>query len=58
MLAKIIHNLVNTNQQNHPYYGKSPVCPSCKTAEETLSHALPAKNKAIQPVELRTYQST
>jgi hypothetical protein len=40
MIAKLIHNLVNTNQQNHKYYGKSPLCPSCNVAIETLSHVL------------------
>jgi hypothetical protein len=40
MITKIIHNLVNTNQQNHKYYGKSPLCPSCNLEVETLPHVL------------------
>ena len=35
MTAKLIHSLVNTNKQNQKFYGKSPLCPCCKTAEET-----------------------
>jgi len=34
--SKMIHRLVNTNQQNHMYYGKSPLCPICNQEEETL----------------------
>ena len=40
MIAKIIHNLVNTNYQNHKFYGKSPLCPCCQTSVETLQHIL------------------
>jgi hypothetical protein len=28
--AKLIHQLLNTNRQNHIYYGDSPTCPCCK----------------------------
>jgi hypothetical protein len=34
----MIHGLVNTNHQNHVYYGKSPLCPICHQEEETLRH--------------------
>lgn len=36
--AKLIHGLVNTNQQNLMYYGGDSTCPICKSAEETLLH--------------------
>jgi len=36
--AKMIHRLVNTNRQNHIYYGKPPLCPICNQEEETLRH--------------------
>ena len=40
MVAKLIHKLVNTNQQNHRFYGKSPLCPCCQQYVETVSHVL------------------
>jgi hypothetical protein len=39
-VAKLVHNLVNTNHQNHLYYKTSPLCPICGVAEETLEHVL------------------
>jgi hypothetical protein len=39
-VAKLVHNLVNTNRQNHLYYKTSPLCPICGLAEETLEHVL------------------
>jgi hypothetical protein len=38
MVAKLIHNVVNTNIQNHKFYGKSPLCPCCHIKDETLPH--------------------
>jgi hypothetical protein len=38
--AKLIHELANTNVQNHKYYSKSPACPCCSTMDETFSHVL------------------
>jgi hypothetical protein len=35
--AKLIHQLVNTNIQNQLYFGTSPLCPCCLSAEETFS---------------------
>ncbi len=40
MIAKIIHKLVNTNYQNHKFYGTSPLSPSCQESDETLTHIL------------------
>jgi hypothetical protein len=36
--AKLCHGLVNTNHQNHLYYGQSPLCPICSQEDETLVH--------------------
>lgn len=55
MLTKIIHNLVNTNQQNHHYYGKSPLCPSCKNAEETFSHVLPCQEQDALAIRSKAF---
>ncbi len=30
MVAKLIHKLINTNRQNHKFYGKSALSPSCQ----------------------------
>lgn len=38
--AKLIHQLANTNRQNHLYYKTSPTCPCCQEAEETFEHVL------------------
>jgi hypothetical protein len=40
MTAKLVHKLVNTNVQNQLFYGRSPLCPCCKTTDETLQHIL------------------
>ncbi len=39
-MAKLIHNLANTNRQSHLYYKTSPLCPGCTTEEETFEHVL------------------
>jgi hypothetical protein len=44
-MAKLIHNLVNTNLQNQKFYGKSPLCPSCQTSEETWAHVFTCGSK-------------
>jgi hypothetical protein len=36
--AKLCHGLVNTNHQNHLYYGQSPLCPICSQEDETMVH--------------------
>jgi hypothetical protein len=36
--AKLIHGLVNTNKQNHMYYGQSFLCPICHAVEESVDH--------------------
>lgn len=38
--GKIIHNLTNTNWQNHLYYDTSSTCPCCNLEEETFQHVL------------------
>jgi hypothetical protein len=40
MVAKLQHNLLNTNYQNARFYGKSPTCPCCLSHVETLVHVL------------------
>lgn len=39
MVAKFIHNLINTNHQNQKFYGKSPLCPYCQQTDETRANA-------------------
>jgi hypothetical protein len=51
MIAKIIHKLVNTNYQNHKFYGKSPLCPCCQDSVETLQHIYLAPPKDQQKPE-------
>jgi hypothetical protein len=36
----MIHNLSNTNRQNHLLYKQSDRCPGCGSAEETFEHVL------------------
>lgn len=45
-VAKLIHNLANTNVQNHRYYNKSPKCPCCTIADEILDHVLSCTSAA------------
>jgi hypothetical protein len=40
MVAKLQHNLINTNHQNARFYGKSPKCPCFLSHVETLDHLL------------------
>jgi hypothetical protein len=60
MVAKLIHHLVNTNQQNHRFYGKSPLCPCCEDTVETVPHVLSCtatsstSNRAISLTVLQT----
>jgi len=39
-IAKIIHNLANTNRQNSLLYHTSSLCPLCQMKEETFEHVL------------------
>jgi hypothetical protein len=39
-IAKLIHQLVNTNRQNSLYYGTTKLCPTCNLEEETMHHVL------------------
>jgi hypothetical protein len=38
MVAKFIHNLINTNHQNQKFYGKTPLCPCCQQTDETRAN--------------------
>jgi hypothetical protein len=44
MVAKLIHNLANRNQQNSRYYNQSLQCPSCQSPIETLPHILSCRS--------------
>lgn len=47
--AKLIHGLVNTNRQNHLFYGTTSQCPICSSEEETLLHVFTCSHpSAIQ----------
>jgi len=37
-ITKMSHQLWNTNEQNHKYYGQSASCPYCQSHKETLPH--------------------
>jgi hypothetical protein len=39
-LAKLVHNLANTNRQNFLLYKSTPLCPLCNDYEETFQHVL------------------
>jgi len=45
-VAKLIHNLVNTNRQNFLYYKTSASCSIGDTQEETFKHVLTCDNTA------------
>jgi hypothetical protein len=45
--SKLLHNLVNTNQQNHLFYGTSSLCPICQHAEETLQHVFTCNHSSV-----------
>ncbi len=45
-VAKIIHNLINANTQNHEYYKTTPLCPYCLNSTKTLDHAFSCINTA------------
>lgn len=40
MVAKLIHNLANTNHQNNLYHGTSNLCPGCHSTVETFEHVI------------------
>lgn len=42
--AKLVHHLINTNVQNHKYYGSSSLCPCCQEQDETFAHVLQCKS--------------
>lgn len=58
--AKIVHNLSNTNRQNHLMYQADPLCPLCQAHEETFEHVLqcPAKEASTYRVEQLTLFET
>jgi hypothetical protein len=44
--TKLIHNLANTNRQNHLFYGTTNLCPGCHSLEETFEHVLKCNCRA------------
>lgn len=38
--SKLTHKLLNTNDQNKRFYGKSDLCPCCLASSETFAHVL------------------
>jgi hypothetical protein len=46
--AKLIHQLVNANRQNHLYYGTPNTCPICEQEEETVRHAFTCSHKTAK----------
>jgi len=47
--AKLIHGLINTNKQNHLYYGQSSMCPICNEEEESVDHVFQCSHpEAVQ----------
>ncbi len=36
--CKLIHGLLNTNEQNHKFYGKPNLCPHCGDCPESFLH--------------------
>ena len=45
-VTKMVHNLSNTNRQNHLLYGTSDRCPCCRAEEETFEHVLRCPSEA------------
>ncbi len=45
-IAKIVHQLINTNKQNHIYYKDSPLCPCCKLENETFLHVFSCPDRS------------
>jgi hypothetical protein len=45
--SKLLHNLVNTKQQNRLFYGTSSLCPICQHAEETLQHVFTCNHSSV-----------
>jgi hypothetical protein len=54
--AKLVHGLVNTNRQNHLYYGHSSLCPICNSEEETLSHVFSCAAPAAASHRLKSLE--
>jgi hypothetical protein len=46
--CKLLHGLLNTNEQNHRYYKQSALCPHCKSASESFPHVISCSHLAIQ----------
>jgi ribonuclease HI len=45
-IAKIVHQLINANKQNHIYYNDSPLCPCCNLDDKTFLHVFSCPDKS------------
>jgi glutaredoxin len=45
--CKLLHNLLNTNEQNNKYYKSSAQCPHCLEASETFWHVLSCSHPEV-----------
>jgi hypothetical protein len=46
-LTKLAHKLLNTNVQNKKLYGKSDICPCCRSSPETLTHVFTCPSETM-----------
>jgi glutaredoxin len=54
--GKLVHSIVNTNRQNHIFYGQSSLCPICHEAEETLTHVFTYAHPHATDHRLRRFE--
>jgi ribonuclease HI len=45
--CKLLHGIINTNEQNRKYYGKSDTCPHCQSSSESFIHVMSCPNKEV-----------
>lgn len=51
--TKISNGLLNTNAQNRKFYGKSDLCPSCKTCVEDITHVFTCSAAPVAEFRLK-----
>jgi hypothetical protein len=51
-----VHKLLNTNEQNYKYYGKSDLCPCCHLNRETVQHVFTCPAQEV--LDFRRKQQT
>jgi hypothetical protein len=45
--CKLIHGILNTNEQNHKFYGSSHHCPHCGTGPESFLHVVTCSSPEV-----------